>query len=211
VGIMLYCAPQLAFIILMSDYLLSDFKISAVLVFTREASKTKWIYKKYFEIFLYSLLYVGIQFVVVLACAVIKGNSITYTKFLVAITGIEFMLISISIFTFTIISSTVILKFSRSLVVLGTVFAYLLSLFITLSTSGLFNNVIVKLMPVANSMLRWHSVNYLFKCMQLSETSGFSLTWSLCYWLFLIAITFLVGKLMINRIDMVDIEKEELH
>lgn len=214
IGMMLYCSPQLAFIMLMSNYMLSDFNISAVVVFTREASKTKWIYKRYFEMFLYSSLYAGIQFGVVLACGFIRGNSITDAKFLVSIICIEFLLITMSIFTFTIICNTAILKLSKNIVMLGVVFVYLISLSITLAFSNLFNGILMKVMPIANSMLRWHSLSYFpnkFSYLETIIIGKLSFSWSLCYWLFLTAITVLIGKLLINNMDILDIEKGELN
>ncbi|NLD47408.1 MAG: hypothetical protein GX660_09445 [Clostridiaceae bacterium] len=203
--------PQFIIIYLLADFMYNDFKICSVYVFTRANKRKYWFLKKFLSLLFITSLYYMAHFVILLVMGFLNGFRVERFDVFIMVVVSSFVLHTLVGFLLVCSVNLLALKFGINfgylcVLIFNTVFTMIPSV-----TYGLFDNVIIKILPSSNGMLLGHSNDFVKDFSErfgFDTIEGFSIIFSMTYFIVLILIIFYIGARWIETLDIINDNKE---
>ncbi|ACM59795.1 hypothetical protein B0S90_0962 [Caldicellulosiruptor bescii] len=201
---LVYALPRLYLIATLGNVFSHDFKRCAVYIFTRKDSRLSWYFNKLYFISLYILSFL-ITFVITTTLFALanKFRVESFFKGILCCT-IIILLNFISIILFTIVANILSLYMSSRISFLFTITVWLIffvPFFISLND---FNYLLIKFSPVLQAVLSWHSDRFIVDITGIygiDSINGFSIWWSMFILAIYFSIVVIIGIKVVKNIE----------
>lgn len=196
--------PQVFLVFILADYMLTDFTICSVYVFTRTPKRNRWFIRKAAELLSFAAIFYLFQFIVLFVIGKIAGLAVFDMLVFINLITNEFVLLVLISFIYVLAVNILSLK-------LGINYSFLaVVLFISFSSVLTFKTNLLKFIPVSQSMLIWHeSKNLLFYRDLIGDyMPNFTIAFSVAYALIVILFLVFIGIKLIDKLEIIGFEKE---
>lgn len=196
--------PQVFLVFILADYMLIDFTICSVYVFTRTPKRNRWFIRKAIELFFFTALFYLFQFITLFLIGQISGLAVSDIPVFINLIANEFVLLVLISFIYVLAVNILSLKIGINYSFLAVV------LFISFSSVLTFKTNLIKFIPVSQSMLIWHENKSLLFYRDLigDYIPNFTIAFSIAYALIVILLLVFIGIKLIDNFEIVGFEKE---
>lgn len=205
--VLIILVPQVFLIFILADYMLKDFTICSVYIFTRANQRRGWFARKCLDLLLFTALYYLIQFVALFFFGQIGGLVIYNQSALIYILVNEFTLLVLLGFIYVLTVNILSLK-------VGINHAFL-TIILFLTVSSAFTIIfgageMLKFIPVSHAMLIWHDSErlLLYRDFIGGYLSNYTLAFSMVYLLLVLLLLVIIGIRLVDRLEIIGFEEE---
>lgn len=199
--------PVIIFLYITAKFMLEDFAISAIYVFTRNGSKALWYFKQIYSIFYLSIIFTIVKISTVLILGYLLHLKISeFDSFIKVLLFISILNILV-LFILSLMINIVSLKFN---ITVGYMVSYE---FLTISSlapvysKGIIRTTAAFSLPSNQMMLKFHDLRNLEEIVTFSVfVKNFSVMYSVIY---LIVVSFVfvsIGYFIIKKLDILNFE-----
>jgi hypothetical protein len=199
--------PQVFLVFILADYMLIDFTICSVYIFTRTPKRNKWFIRKALELIFLTALFYLFQFIALFVIGQIAGLVVSDIFAFINLIASEFVLLVLISFIYVLAVNILSLKIGINHSFLAIVLLVSLS---SVSTLELQNTSLLKFIPISQSMLIWHENKSLLLYRDLigDYLPNFTIAFSIAYALIVILLLVFIGIKLIDNFEIVGFEKE---
>jgi len=199
--------PMICYIYIITKFLLNDFVISAVYVFTRDSSICMWYLKKLFNLLMISFGYALMSLISTSLVGLVFGNKIKDYISFIKISLHILCLLTLVLFVYALISNIVAIITNP---VMGYTISYLIliiSILLPMVTKEVIRKVSIFIFPTCQYMLGLHCNNIAEKFnIGIKSISGFELSFSYVYLIFVSIILSIFGLVIIKKLDILNFD-----
>lgn len=199
--------PQVFLVFILAEYMLMDFTICSVYVFTRTPKRNKWFIRKTLELLLFTALFYLFQFTALFVIGQITGLAVSDISAFINLIVSEFVLLVLISFIYVLAANILSLKIGINHSFLAIVLLVSLS---SVSILKLQNTNLLKFIPISQSMLIWHEAKNISSYRDLigEYIPNFTIAFSIAYALIVISLLVFIGIKLIDNLEIMGFEKE---
>jgi hypothetical protein len=199
--------PIIIFLYLTAKFMLEDFAISSIYVFTRNGSKTLWYFKQIYKIFYLAIIFTLIRILTVLIFGYLLHLKIDNFDNFITILLFIIILNVLVLFVLSLLINIVSLKFN---VTIGYIVSYgllTISSLIPVYSKGIIRIAAAFSLPSNQMMLRFHDLRNLEKILNFSSyIKDFSVNYSIVYLCVFSLVLVSSGYFIIRKLDILNFE-----
>lgn len=200
--------PQIFLIFILANYMLDDFNICSVYIFTRTNQKKTWFARKCISLFFLVALYYALQFAMLfLLGRAMGGLTVFDPTTLLYIVINELLLLVLLGFIYVLAVNLLSLKVGINYAFLSIVLLATLSSAFVLTLKS---SVTLKFIPLSQVMFIWHDSEklVLYRDFIGDYLPHFTIFFSLLYLLVIILALFMFGMYLIDNLEIIGHERE---